>query len=148
MKYKAFSFLEFTIAIAVLLIIITYTVPKMANYMFSNQLEVAGEGVIHVLRKAQAQSATQVNDEIWQVDFDEVAGTYTFGSSDEATYDIVYTLPGTVSFTDVTLTGAGDVVIFDQLTGASATDGTIELTGSDGSTYSISINTKGHVDKS
>jgi type II secretory pathway pseudopilin PulG len=148
MKHKAVTFLELILAVSIMLIIFATVVPQMANYMFSNQLEVAGQEVIHVLRKAQAQAATQVHDSAWQVEFDLVAGEYTLGVVGAPTQDLVYSVPEGVDISSATLTGGGDVVIFDQLTGATSTDGSVVLTVSDGSTFTISINIRGHVDES
>lgn len=135
---KAFTVLELIVVIAIFMVLVGISVPPLVNYMFANQVEVAGQELSHVLRMAQSYASMQVDDSSWAVSLDAGLGTYTFNS-------IEYTLPGSVSFGTINLNGGGSDVVFNQLTGDTADYGSVEVVGSSGDVFTITINSIGNV---
>lgn len=135
---KAFTVLELIVVMAIFMVLIGISVPPLVNYMFANQVEVAGQELTHVLRRAQSYAAMQIQDSSWTVALNAVDDKYTFDSTE-------YLLPGSVSFGTVSLNGGGSDLVFDQLTGETSTYGTVTLVGSNGDSFTVTINQIGNV---
>ncbi len=118
--------------------------------LFRNDLEVATQELVHVLRKGNTQSTTQIADNPWGVKFlDSTTDSYVLYSGDsyaarDTTWDTVYPLPDSVTFSSISLQGGGSEVLFTQVTGATSQYGTITLVSSNGSTRIITVNTLGN----
>ena len=150
MRKQALTFLELIIVIAIFLLIITYSVPKILRGYISNELEIADQEIIHVLRTANVNSTQQVRDNSFGVQFDASGSTYTlFEGSSYASrnqnFDVQYNLPETVGFDSINLTGSGTEVLFDQVTGETSQSGTIMIIGSNDVTVTITVNSIGNV---
>ncbi len=151
MKKAAFSILELTFTVTIFMVLLVYTVPQLVHSIFRNDLEVATQELVHVLRQANAQAATQISDSAWGVKFlDSTTDSYvlyagsTYAGRD-TTLDITYPLPDSVTFSSISLQGGGSEVTFNQVTGATSQYGTITLVSSSGgTTRTITVNTLGN----
>lgn len=150
MRHKALSIIEIIVVIGLFTMLLAFVAPQMVGLILRNDIEVASQELVHVLRKANAQASTQVHDSAWGVNFDSGNAEYTLFSgtgysSRNSDRDIIYTLPNSISFGSISLNGGGTEVVFDQITGESSQHGTLEISGSDGQTRTISINSLGNV---
>lgn len=142
--------LEAMIVIAVFLLMVTASAPPIVSLLLSNDMEVARQELIHVLRQANERASTQVYDSSWGVYLDTTADQYTLFSGDSyatrnTALDVLYALPNSIDFGSIDLTGGGTEVIFDQITGATSQDGSIELNSPQESPLNILINPIGNV---
>jgi type II secretory pathway pseudopilin PulG len=145
-KLKAFTLVEILLVLTIFMVLLGYTVPRMANSLFANQVEVAGQELVHVLRRANIQASSQVHDSDWGVYFNSVASTYTFfaGSTygEDSSFDLIYVLPSSITFDFLSM---GDEVVFHQITGDTDEDGSIVILAGNGETRTITVNTLGNV---
>lgn len=151
MKRPAFSFIELMLVLSIFMLVLVYTAPRMVGTMFRNDIEVATQELVHVLRKANSQATTQVHDSDWGLKFiDSTTDTYVlYSGGDYATrtssLDTTYTLPDSVSYNTISPQGGGTEMNFDQVTGETSHYGTIVLQDANGDTRTITVNSLGNV---
>ncbi len=149
-KSPALTLLEVFLVITIFAVLIVAVTPNMIIFFFSNQSTLAEQEVVHTLRHSREKAATQIHDSSWGVYFDTGASTYTLFSGStyvgrDASLDVDYPLPGSVTFGTITLTGGGTEVVFDQITGNTSQDGTVEITSASDPTITVTINAFGNV---
>jgi len=150
LKNPAMSFLEVIIVVAIFTVLIAAAGPPMVTMLFSNQMEIANQELVHAMRHAHERATTQIHDSSWGVYLDTSVQTYTMFAGDDfagrdMSFDINYSLPVSVTFGTVSLTGGGAEVVFDQVTGETSQDGTIDLESESEGARTITINPIGNV---
>lgn len=149
-KKPAITFLEILMVMSIFVILVAAAAPPLVISLFENHADLAEQEMTHVFRHAHERSTTQVQDSAWGVYLDTGANTYTMfaGTSyvgRNTSLDINYVLPGSISFGTITLTGGGTELVFDQITGNTSQDGTVELNSTQETTITITINSLGNV---
>ncbi len=152
---KGFTLVELLIVIGILVIVISSTFIIQGGLLADTYLNTNTEKIIQTLRLAQMRSITRVKDSSWGVYFDEDSGGtddkfVLFQGSDYATrdssYDIVSELPNIISLSNISLNGAGDDIVFDELTGETSNYGSLQISDNLGNSYTISSNSKGVIE--
>lgn len=143
---KAITLIELILVVSIGLLLLAVAVPQNLSTLFRNDLEIASQELVHVLRKAQAQASTQVYDSAWGVQFDSGSRQYTlFAGSTYASrnsdHDVLYELPGAVEFGTLSM---GTELVFEQGSGETSQPGSLELLGVNGDSKNITVNSYGH----
>jgi len=149
-----FTTLELVLVIALFGVIVAVTSIPLYSLQTRNALEDGLTGVVDVLRRAETQALSGHFGDRWGVHFSDTDGCvlpakkyHIFrGSSFTSATDTLDTfdLPGNVAITDVSVGGGCDVT-FSRFGGATASVGSITLTGVDSATRTVIINAYGRV---
>lgn len=148
------SALELILVIALFGVVFGMVSMSFSTLQNRNSLADASASVIDALRRAETQALSGYFGDRWGVHFSDGDGcvlpatTYYLyrGSAFTSATDTIdaFTLPGDVTFTDVSVGGGCDVS-FSRFHGATASPGTVTLTNLNGATSTVSINGYGRV---
>lgn len=146
-EQKGFTLVEILLTVAVLVLLVTISGPALTAYLEKRSLDTWALSLQDALRRAQAQAKAGIQDSVYGVHLEAdqfilfAGSTYTPDPEDE-----VSVLPGTVTLSNITLTGGGSDVIFDQNTGETDEDGSVTITYTNGGTKTVSVNPLGLVE--
>lgn len=153
---RAFTLIELMIVIAITVLITSVSGAVYANLIQNTYLDTISEEIVANLRLAQMRSISNFHDQPWGIHFND---TSTPGESDsfilfqgsdyasrDNSWDIETELPPNITYTIVTLTGGGDDVVFDQLSGQTIQNGTIQITNTQTETKTINVNQMGQIE--
>ena len=119
--------LEIILTLGVMVIIFSLLFVSGSKYLIASRLEETRDTVLWQLKRAREQTQTSVGAAPFGVHFDTTAAvlfrgpTYSIGAGSNETY----TLPGEFTIAQTNLTAGRTEVLFDRLTGATATTGTV-----------------------
>jgi len=150
MKHKAITLLELIIVVSIFMLMVTAAMPRLVTGLYANQIEVAGQELVHVLRVAQSNSMDSFQDSSWGVYFDSAQYVLFVGDSyalRDTSKDLNYPLPGSVSFGALSLNGGGSEVVFAEASGMTSQYGTIDLDSASDPTQTVTVTRFGHVQK-
>ncbi|MBI3632753.1 MAG: GspH/FimT family protein [Candidatus Vogelbacteria bacterium] len=144
---KGFTLIEITIVTALLLIIATIIVTAFSRFNQAIALSKDAEKIVSLLSRARSDTVSSKNDQRYGVHFESTKAILFAGDSyisNVVTNEIVSVGP-VASISSITLTGGGDNVFFDRLTGATSEPGTvvISLVGSGATSKQVTISSNG-----
>ncbi len=148
---NGFTLFELVVVTAIIIMIATASFTISTGRIISNDLNTKVHEMTYTLKLAQMRSITRYKDDTWGVYFNTGSRSYTLfkGATYAArntSYDSTITLPSDLSFTSVSLNGGGSEVLFDKLTGKTSRYGTIVVTPTQGSAWTITVNSLGVID--
>ena len=142
-KENGFTLLELFIAMGIIVIIASLTIPIGINFYKTQLLDEVSVDVLSALRRASAQASYQKNDSAFGMKF--LSGSYVlFQGSSYATRTISedeeFFVSGGTSF------GGINEVVFSKYFGLPGASGTITLSLS-GQTQTLYISTQGRIER-
>jgi len=145
---RGFSLIEILIALAILGILLGLTVPTGLNLLRTEQLDVATDEVLHLLRRAHSRAGTQDNDAQYGVYFSQATDEYILFKGDsyaarDQVFDEVHVLHTGVQFESISGFSASSVV-FNKLNGVPNNSGRIVI-GNGRDSDTIEVNSLGMV---
>jgi hypothetical protein len=135
--------LDIVLSVAMLGLIFGMTIPMYKNFSIRNDLDIATNGTVQALRRAQTLSQVADGDTSWGVHVSSGSILIYKGTSyalRDTTYDEVTAIP-----TSITLSGLLDVTL-TKVSGLPQSTGTFILTSATQETRNVTINQKGMVD--
>lgn len=142
-KQRGFTLVEMLLSVSIITLLVGLSVPVYATFVGRNDLDVARQGVVESLRRAQTYARAVEGDSTWGVSILSNRAVVFKGASYAArdtAFDENIIFGGGVSST------AGEVV-FAKLSGTPNTVGGITLTQtSTNDTRTVNINAKGTVE--
>lgn len=126
---RGFTFVEFLVVLAILIIVLGITVIGFQNFAGYQQFNQAVADVQYILNRAHTDARSAVDDSAHGVKF--AAGSVTEFTGDvyaAADPDNIVNTYQLVTF-DVELTGGVDEITFDKLTGLPSATGTVVVEG-------------------
>jgi type II secretory pathway pseudopilin PulG len=143
MSMRGFTIIETFVVVSITAIIFVMGAPITVDFFSSQQLSDQTLNMMTILRRAQVDARTQLNDLDHGVYF--TSGSYTlFSGPSYATrttsYDEVFTVPSEVSTSGIS------EVVFTKLTGVPSTISTLSVTQGS-TTKQISINAMGKIEQ-
>jgi len=139
---KGLTLIEILLSLAIIGLIAGFSAPVYQSFMVRNDLDIATGAVAQVLRYAQTQSQAMHGDSSWGVHIGGGNITLFKGASyasRDTDYDEETSVPSTISASGLT------EIVFDVLTGAPQSTGTLTLTSVNGDTRIIFVTSKGVV---
>lgn len=140
---SGFTLIEIMLVVVLIVIIGGVSVPVYQSFQVKNNLGVAAQTIVQVLRRAQVLSQSGEGDSAWGVRIASGSATLFKGASfsgRDAAFDEVSEIS-----TNIVPTGASEIV-YSKLMGDPQTAGDIILTTSNNDTKIITINAKGTVE--
>jgi len=141
-----FTLLELLISLGVITLIGATSLVSFINSRNARDLTTAGQNVLSILRLAQSKTIAGEDNSIWGVRLESsqfvlFRGT-TFAGSPSTT---AYLLPASLEIANINLSGGGQEVVFQRLTGATAQSGSsdIRVKGLPSQIFSITIDPSG-----
>jgi Tfp pilus assembly protein FimT len=129
----------------------------LAQVLESTHLDTSESRIVQHLRLAQTRSISRFQDSAWGVKFDkDYSGTddriilfkgSTYATRD-ATWDSAINIENIISLDNISFTGGGTDMVFTQVTGATATFGSVQVIDSKSNSNTITINSYGVIDLS
>lgn len=139
---KAFTLIEISVVIGIMVILASLTLPLGANFYKSQQLETEAQAVSEVLRRAQLKAVVQERDSQFGVYFG--SGSYVlFQGGSFAGRDSQHDESFDFSSTLVDFGGLSEIV-FSKMAGQPSVAGDITLTSGNNSRV-ININSLGRI---
>ena len=149
-----FTAFELLLVIALFGLVLGMVSISLSTLQNRNALQDSAAGMVDVLRRAETQALSGYDGDRWGVHFSEANGCalpaakyylYRGASFTTATDTIdVFTLPGKVTITGVSVGGGCDVS-FSRFHGITSSPGTVTLTDLDGATSTVTVNGYGRV---
>jgi len=136
-----FTFIEFLLAMTIIAVLLTLTVPLGIRFYASQQLDTTTEEMVQALRRAQLKSMSQAEYSFGVYVGSGQSGQYvlfrggSYGSNDD---EEVFDVSGSISFSGLS------EVVFSRLNGIPSVIGDIILTSENG-TRIININQAGRM---
>ncbi len=151
---QGFTLVELIVVMAIFATISGVVTVSLSNFLAASSLENTVKQLVQNIRKAQSYSMMRVKDDQWGVYFDDNGGgagqSFTFfkGSNYglDASYDDVHELPDNLSFSNISFNGGGNEIVFEKVIGETINTGSIDVLQSNGSAYTITINTLGQLE--
>lgn len=126
---KGFSLTEILIVVAISIVLLTIVVSAFSGFNKNQSLNSTVSEVTSVLNEARALTLASYDNKAYGVHFqsDKVIlfKGNSFSSSDPS--NKTTTISSKISISDITLSGGGDNIIFQRLTGKTSQNGTITL---------------------
>jgi len=140
---KGFTLLEITLSIGLLAILSVIALPVYRSFQLNTESANTSTIVAQSMRRASALSRAGQDDTTWGVNVQPGTVTVFRGASyatRDTTYDEDFDIPSNVS-----VSGLSEVV-FDALTGNSASTGVLTLTDVNGGVKTVTVNENGMVE--
>lgn len=146
-----FTMIELIIVVGILSILFAASFGVVTNVISNNNFEDAETRTIQMLKKAQNQTMARLNDEQWGIYFDDTNDKIVFfqGSSysgRNTSFDLEFDFASGVEFGTISLNGGGQEVVFTKTTGETTNYGTVEITGNNNQSSTITINEVGQIE--
>lgn len=143
--------LEIILVVAALAIMVGGTFTIMSSFITNTYVDDTAQEVIHSLRKANTNTIARLYDLRWGVHFDDTASSFTFFAGESyaarnTEYDIVTSLPASVTFSQLAFNGGGKEVIFRKIAGDTAQYGSLKVRSTGGQERTITINQVGQIE--
>ncbi|MFQ5661947.1 MAG: Tfp pilus assembly protein FimT/FimU [Candidatus Paceibacteria bacterium] len=126
---KGFSLTETIIIVAVSIILLTIVTGAFSGFNKNQSLNSTVSEVTSVLNEARALTLASLDNESYGVHFESdkviLFKGSVFSSSDPDNNTTI--ISSKISISDISLTGGGDDIIFQRLTGKTSQNGTITL---------------------
>lgn len=149
MQTRGFTLIEITIVLGLFAIIVGMAgiVSSVGNSQ--NQVRNVSTEAVDTLRRARAQTLSGKENDVWSVHFETskfvLFKGVIYNASDPE--NIVTNLNDAVTISNISLTGGGSIVSFNDKFGNTATDGSITFSHSESSvTNVITVNTAGLIE--
>jgi len=134
MKLRAFTLFEVVIVVAILASSIAVVISWTLNALDQAKLQATTESLLGHVRRQQTSARSTRSTVAHGIYFENAQYTIFAGAdyaSSDPTTRQVFSLPAQITFSDVTLTGAGNELIFNRASGETAQDGTVTLSHED-----------------
>lgn len=151
LEKNAFTLVEVTVVVALLVLLIGGAVVSLTNFFALNRLDTSVKSAVQMLKKARSFSVMRIKDNTWGVKFDAPLGKIIFfkGSAFAArdqNYDEVEDLPDSVEISNMTLNDGVNEVVFAMASGETNGYGSVEISGGNGTKRTITINKIGQIE--
>jgi Tfp pilus assembly protein FimT len=128
---KGNSLIEIVIVMAILVVILVITVPKINDFRDNQVLKNTTAEAVNLLNEAKTNTLSSKNSTVYGVHFASDSATLFTGATYDSsaitnktiTFDSLVTLP----YSNIVLNGSGEDIIFERLTGNTNNYGTITL---------------------
>ena len=149
---SGFTFVELSIVIAILSILLGTAALALGNFMGNQALRSDGEKVVQTLREAHVRATASERDSSWGVYFDTAPSperAILFKGTDyalrDSSFDQITLLYPNVTFGPLILNGGGNEIVFSKRSGMTAQDGLFSLL-SNNQAFPVTINSLGLID--
>lgn len=149
-RQSGFSLIEALLVVALFVIIVAATSPRLINSYHRFRLEAYTQDLAHAIRFAQNKSMTGRDNDVYSIRLENgLGGRFTLYKGDDYAardtgYDEVHNLSPAFSLTD---TIVDTDIIFTKIEGSTADTGTITISWPAGSqSRTLSLNAAGRVD--
>lgn len=148
MARKAFTLIELIIIVAILVITASAVLSTQTSFLVDTYLNTKTDEFIQNLKLSQSRAKSRFHNDSWSIYLDTPNNQFTlfkgsdYGTRDNA-FDILTSLPDSLSISDISLTGGGSTITFDQASGYTSTDGTITFSNNQNNSSVITINNRG-----
>lgn len=147
-----FTFVELSIVIAILSILLGTATVALGNFMTNQALRSDGEKLVQTLREAHVRATASERDSSWGVYFDTVPNperVILFKGAGYALRDPVFDqisdLYSSVTFGPLLLNGGSGEIVFSKRSGMTANDGLFSLNSND-QAFTVRVNSLGLTD--
>ena len=135
-----FTLLEIVIALSILFILISIVVSPFSSFRNRSLLNIEVENITTLINDARSKTLSSFQDSEYGIHFETNRVVFFKGTSftepEADNVEIVFN--SAISISDISLTGGGNDIIFNRLTGKTDEDGTITVSlTSDSSTNNV-----------
>ena len=146
---KGFTLIEILVVIGVISILIVMAAAGLRLFEGKTQLKSQAQNILTILELARTKTLASEGASQYGVRFEQdkyilfKGSAYQEGEENNKTYQ----LPGQLKINSIDLTGEGDIVVFQRLSGQASSSGTIELgTITQPATTTITIHPSGQIE--
>ena len=142
LKQSGFTLIEVLLSTVIISVLVGLSLPLYQTFQSRNDLDIAAQTVVYMLRRAQTYARGVSGDSQWGVEVTSTQATLYKGASygtRVSAFDEIYEMPG-----GITVSG-GSGSVFAKLTGFTSS-ASLTLTARTSDARTITINTKGNVD--
>lgn len=153
---KGFTVLELIVVIAITLMIFAVSGSVYSVSIQNSNLTASSRELISTLRTAQMRSISGFHNSSWGVHLSDTSvpgekDSFTIWiGADYATrdtsWDIETDLPPNLTYSSVSLNGAGADIIFDKTSGQTQQYGTVQIQNNQNETQTIYVNPMGQIE--
>lgn len=138
---KGFTLIEVLLSIALLGLLVAFSLPVFFSFQTKNDFDIAGHTTIRTLRRAEFLAQSNERDSGWGVKI-ENSGITLFKGSSYVGRDTSFDEVTSFSSSRIGVTGASEIV-FSKMTGVPSAVSTTTLSTDTGETMNIIVNAKG-----
>lgn len=142
-RSTGFTLVEMLLSVSIIGTLAMLSLPVYNSYIAHNDLDMTGQQVASVLRRAQVYARAMEQDSAWSVRVD-TSSIILFRGTDFSTRNTAF--DETVSIPDTVVASGLSEVQFSKFAALPNTTGSITITGNAGNTRVITVNAKGRVD--
>lgn len=123
------SLLEILIVIGILVLLVVAAAGVLPRFKDTSELNSAVVRIVSLLEKSRTETLSSDGAQQHGVHFETTRAVFFTGTSynEGGTDDEIYILPESVEVSTTSLSGGGQDVVFERLTGETRQDGTITL---------------------
>ncbi|MEK7557026.1 MAG: prepilin-type N-terminal cleavage/methylation domain-containing protein [Patescibacteria group bacterium] len=151
-KSRGFTLVEIIVVLAIILLLVGLGLAAYRTFGRNVNLGTVSQQIVIVLDDARSRTVASLSDSQYGVHFENDTYTLFQGSTYNAqgNNNEAHPLPTGVEFGSITLSGGGNDVVFDRITGTTSQSGTIvlRLTDTPATTQTITISPQGQADAS
>jgi prepilin-type N-terminal cleavage/methylation domain-containing protein len=147
MRSRGFTLLEILIVVAITASLALLAAPFFSGRVLVNVIDGTARKTADVLYEAQTSAMAGRNNVRYGVHFTTTTATLFEGASYSGAdpNNVVYTFPGAVTASAITITGGGADIVFSSHKGIPVQTGTVTFTDTAGNTKTVSINAAGMI---
>lgn len=149
---SGFSLVEILVVLAIILLLSGVVIVSYRTFGRNINLGTVSQQIVVVLDDARSRTVASLNDSQYGVQFTNNTYTLFQGSAynQAASGSEIHLLPNGIEFGDITLSGGGNSVVFNRITGTTSQPGIIvlRLTDTPTNTQTITISSQGQADAS
>lgn len=129
-KSSGFTLLEVIISIGIIMTISSVVLASLSTFRASQTLDAAVEKTLSAFSLSRLDTISSKNDSVYGVRVLQDRVTYFKGSVYPGNADpdnLVFILPATIELANISINGGGSDVVFQRISGATATYGTFDI---------------------
>lgn len=145
---KGFTVIEFILVIAIMGILVAVAAPFLSDSLTRSDLDIASVEAVDALREARSSAMNGKGGGRFGVHFETAQFVFFTGATYSAVdpENVVHTYGGSVTMSNITITGGGSDVHFATHKGEPTENGTIEFVSSGGEAKTVSVSAVGLID--
>ena len=147
---KGFTFIEIIIAVAILMVITTFTLISLNTFKENQSLKNAVNETVSLINQAKSKTSSSQDFSQYGVHFEFYRAVLFKGTtfSEPNSENIIIDIPSLIEISSISLNGGGVDVVFQRLTGKTDQNGSIifRVKNDASKTKTISIKNSGIID--
>lgn len=147
---KGFTFIEIIIAVAILMVITTFTLISLNTFKENQSLKNAVNETVSLINQAKSKTSSSQDFSQYGVHFESYRAVLFKGTtfSEPNSENIIIDIPSLIEISSISLNGGGVDVVFQRLTGKTDQNGSIifRVKNDASKTKTISIKNSGIID--